>query len=206
MPMENAGNIYVLVINGKPQGPYSIDELRSLGIKPGDFVKSAGMDDYKEAHEVAELRELFNFAKPHVSPQYFASFDQRLLASALDWFFVCGTFIILTFIAIVFVDETTRIVIAFSLLAIVPVAKLIYHIIMECSSKQATYGKQILRIKVCDMNGERISPGRSIGRNLAKIFSVLTAFMGYLMSFFNRKHQCLHDMIAGTLVVKDRLV
>ena len=204
--MESAGNTYVLVINGKPPGPYSIDELRSLGVKPGDFVKSTGMDDYKEAHEVAELRELLHFAKPHVSPQYFASFDQRLLSSALDWFFVCGTFIILTFIAIVFVDETTRIIIAFSMLAIVPVAKLIYHIIMECSPKQATYGKQILRIKVCDMSGERISPGRSIARNLAKIFSVLTAFLGYLMSFFNRKQQCLHDVIAGTLVVKDRLV
>src|ERR1700744_3030771 len=190
--MENP-TTYLLVIDGKPQGPYTIEQLRSLGIKPGDFVRSAGMADYKEAHEVAELRELFHFTKPHVSPQYFAAFDQRLLAAALDWFIVIGVFIVLTFIAFVLVDKETRILIALSLIVIIPVTKLIYNIAMECSPKQATYGKQMLKIKVCDINGERISPGRSVGRNLAKIFSVMTAFVGYLISFFNRKHQCLHD-------------
>lgn len=204
--MENSGTTYLLVIQGKPQGPYTIEELRSLGIKPGDFVRSAGMADYKEAHEVAELRELFHFTRPHVSPQYFAGFDQRLLASALDWFMILGVFVVLTFMAFVFVDKPTRIIIAFSLIGIIPVTKIIYHIVMECAPKQATYGKQILKIKVCDINGERISLSRSVGRNLAKIVSVMTVFVGYLVSFFNRKQQCLHDMIAGTLVVKDRLI
>ena len=76
---------------------------------------------------------------------------------------------------------------------------------MECSAKQGTFGKQILKIKVCDMQGERISFVRSMGRNFAKIFSVMTLFIGYLFSFFNKQQQCLHDMIAGTLVMKDRL-
>lgn len=204
--MQDSGNTYLLVIEGKPQGPYTIEQLRLLGIKPGDFVRSAGMADYKEAHEVAELRELFHFTKPHVSPQYFAGFDQRLMASALDWFMLCGIYIVIAFIVFVFVDKTTRIFLAFSLIGIVPVTKIIYHIIMECSPRQATYGKQIVKIKVCDMNGERISLGRSIIRNLAKLFSVATLFTGYLVSFFNRKQQCLHDMMAGTLVVKDRLI
>jgi uncharacterized RDD family membrane protein YckC len=30
--------------------------------------------------------------------------------------------------------------------------------------------------------------------------------VGYLLNFFNKKQQCLHDMIAGTLVMKDRLM
>lgn len=204
--MENSGVTYLLVIEGRPQGPYTIEELKSLGVKPGDFVRSAGMADYKEAHEVAELRELFHFTQPYVSPQYFAGFDQRLLASMLDWFMVFGVFVVLTFAAFVFVDKPTRILIALSLIGIIPVTKLIYHMVMECSTKQATYGKQLLKIKVCDMNGERIGFGRSVGRNLAKIVSVMTGFIGYLFSFFNRKQQCLHDMIAGTLVVKDRLI
>jgi len=204
--MEDSGTTYLLVIEGRPQGPFTTEQLRSLGIKPGDFVRSAGMADYKEAHEVAELRELFHFAKPHVIPQYFAGFDQRLLASALDWFMVCGLFIILSFVALVFVDKPTRMLIAFSLIGVVPITKIIYHILMECSPMQATFGKRMLKIKVCDMNGERISFGRSAGRNLAKIFSVMTGFIGYLISFFNRNQQCLHDMIAETLVVKDRLI
>ncbi len=49
-------NSYLLVINGKPEGPFSVEQLRSLDIKSGDFVKTAEMDDYKEAHEIAELR------------------------------------------------------------------------------------------------------------------------------------------------------
>jgi uncharacterized RDD family membrane protein YckC len=197
---------YILVINGKPQGPFSISELKKHNIKPGDFVKTTVMDDYKEAHEVEELRELFGFTAQPIIPQYFAGFDQRLLASALDWLFVAGTCILLAFTLSLFItDKAARLSIAFGLLGLIPIAKLIYHIIMECTAKQATYGKQILNIKVCDMEGYRISFGRAVGRNLAKVFSVLTLFIGYLFSFFNKQQQCLHDMMAGTLVMKDRL-
>ncbi|MDB5137627.1 MAG: hypothetical protein JWP37_4230 [Mucilaginibacter sp.] len=164
------------------------------------------MDDYKEAHEIAELREIFHFSKPLIIPQYFAGFDQRLLASALDWFFVSGIFILIAFIAVVFIDDKTiRLSIAFSLLGLIPLTKFIYHIVMECSDKQATYGKQIIKIKVCDLEGNRISIGKSISRNLCKIFSLITV-AGYLVSFFNKQQQCLHDMMAGTLVMKDRLL
>jgi uncharacterized RDD family membrane protein YckC len=76
---------------------------------------------------------------------------------------------------------------------------------MECSGKQATYGKQILKIKVCDMEGARAGLWQIFGRNLGKLLSSIF-FIGYFISFFNRKQQCLHDMIAGTLVVKERLL
>lgn len=197
---------YFLVVNGKPEGPFSIDQLKGMTIKPGDFLKTPQMDDYKEAHEIAELRELFHFAKRSVVPQYFAGFDQRWMASALDWMFVGGIFIVLAFIVIILIeDKTERMVIALSILAFIPLTKIIYHIIMECSAKQATYGKQILKIKVCDLEGKRIGTGRSISRNLFKIFSLIT-IIGYLLSFFNKKQQCLHDMMADTLVMKDRLI
>ena len=128
------------------------------------------------------------------------------MASALDWFFVGGGFIVLAFLAVFIVeDKSARLVIALSILALVPIIKIIYHIVMECSLKQATYGKQILKIKVCDLEGRRISAGRSISRNLFKIFSLIT-IIGYLLSFFNKKQQCLHDMMAETLVMKDRLL
>ncbi|HEY0244960.1 MAG TPA: DUF4339 domain-containing protein, partial [Mucilaginibacter sp.] len=52
---------YTLVINGKPEGPFSLAQLKEYKIKPGDFVKTAAMDDYKEAHEIAELREFLGF-------------------------------------------------------------------------------------------------------------------------------------------------
>jgi uncharacterized RDD family membrane protein YckC len=198
---------YLLVINGKPEGPFTIDELKQQGVKPTDFVRTDGMDDYKEAHEMAELRTIFGFRKQITLPQYFGSFDQRLLASAIDWFLVSVAFVTPAFIAVLFVNnKIIRIAIAFSLLIIIPLAKIIYHIIMETSVKQATYGKQVLKIKVCDMEGRRIPISQSISRNLAKILPVLTLGIGYLFAFFNRKQQCLHDMVAETLIVKDRLV
>jgi len=206
--MEPSNGItYLLVINGKPEGPYSIDELKSRKIKPNDFVRTPSMDDYKEAHEVPELRELLGFNKQHHIPQYYGSFDQRLLASAIDWFIISGVFIFFMVIGLLLnSDKAVQLFIIIGLLLAIPVAKLIYHIIMESSPKQATIGKGILGIKVCDMNGERLTLAHSAGRNLAKILSVLTLFIGYLLAFFNSKQQCLHDMVAGTLVMKDRLI
>jgi uncharacterized RDD family membrane protein YckC len=198
---------YILVINGKPEGPFSIEELKARKIKPADFVKTPEMADYKEAHEIAELRELFGFKKPALLMQYFGSFDQRLLASFLDWFIVFGAFVIVIFVVVLLVlqDKETRMTASFGLLACVPFAKFIYQIVMESSAKQATYGKQMLKIKVVDMNGDRITFGKAMARNLCKIFSVLTFFIGYLLAFFNKQQQCLHDMMAGTLVIKERL-
>ncbi|MBS1529107.1 MAG: RDD family protein [Bacteroidetes bacterium] len=203
--MERSNNQYILVVSGKPEGPFTIEELKSRRIKPGDFVKTPDMPDYKEAHEIEELRGIFGFKKRTVMPQYFAAFDQRLLASALDWFFIAGFYIIIAFTAILFIyDHDTRIALAISLLVIIPLTNLIYHIVMESSSRQATYGKQILKIKVTDMEGKRISPGKAVLRNLCKVFSFVSV-IGYLMSFFNRHQQCLHDLMTDTLVVKDRL-
>jgi uncharacterized RDD family membrane protein YckC len=197
---------YILVIAGKPEGPFSLEELKDRKIKPGDFVKTPEMDDYKEAHEIAELREIFGFAKPDLLMQYFASFDQRLLASVLDWFMLYGIFIVITFITVLFIHEKeTRIAMAVGILSAVPLISGIYRIMMESSARQATFGKQILKIKVVDMRGRRISIGRSFGRNSCKVFSTLTFFIGYLLPFFDKKRQCLHDMMAGTLVIQDRL-
>jgi uncharacterized RDD family membrane protein YckC len=198
---------YILVIKGKPEGPFSIEQLKGMKIKPTDFVRSSTMDDYKEAHEVAELRQYLGFSQQARIPQYFAGFDLRLLASVVDWFLISGIYIFIVVSFLMFIpDKQLRMGIALSLLVVIPVTKLIYHIIMESSAKQGTYGKQLLKIKVCDMQGNRISLGHSAGRNLAKLLSVLILFTGYLFSFFNMKQQCLHDMIAGTVVVKDRLI
>jgi uncharacterized RDD family membrane protein YckC len=205
--LKRNNNTYLLVINGKPEGPFTLQELKDRKIKPGDFVRTDGMDDYKEAHEIAALRELFGFTKPVIMPQYFAGFDQRLLASALDWFFVAGVCIVISFIASLFVgDKETRLYMALGLLLIIPEVKIIYHIIMECTIKQGTFGKQLLKIKVSDMEGNRISLMRSVSRNLLKIVSVLPFFIGYIFSFFNKQQQCMHDMLAGTLVIKGRLI
>jgi uncharacterized RDD family membrane protein YckC len=39
-------------------------------------------------------------------------------------------------------------------------------------------------------------------RNLSKVISTFILFIGYIMAGFTEKKQALHDMIAGTLVLK----
>lgn len=196
---------YILVVKGKPEGPFTLAQLKEMKIKADDFVKTTDMDDYKQAHEVAELRQILGFKK-QVLLQYFGSFDQRLLASAIDTFMVSGVCILAVFFASLFISGNIfKLSLLLGLLVIIPLVNLVYHIIMESSSKQGTYGKQLLGIKVCDLQGEPISCTHAAGRNFAKILSTLTFFLGYLYSFFNTQKQCLHDIVAGTLVVKDRL-
>jgi uncharacterized RDD family membrane protein YckC len=198
---------YTVVINGKPQGPYTLAELKSLNIKSGTFLRKPGMEDYKEAHEFPELRELLGFHHQQTAPQYFASFDQRLLASVIDYFFILIVYVVVLLLAFVFVNEPAlRMTTAITLLPGIPILKFIYGVFAECSASQGTIGKKLLNIKVTDMMGNRIDLITSFGRNAAKVISILPLFLGYLYSFLNRKQQCFHDLAANTLVIKDRLI
>lgn len=198
---------YTVVIKGKPEGPYSIDDLKKIGVQPGTFLRTPGMDDYKEAHEFPELRELFGFLHQRTAPQYFASFDQRLLAMAIDYFLISIVYVLVVLLSFIFIeDKGQRIILTFSGLPLVQIAKLIYGSLAEASVHQASIGKRLLNIRVTDLGGNRITVANSFGRNLAKGISVAPFFAGYLYSFLNKKQQCFHDRIAETLVVKDRLI
>jgi uncharacterized RDD family membrane protein YckC len=221
-PMQPSGNKtlqptandeYILVINGKPQGPFTIAQLRERKIKPGDFVKTPGMDDYKEAHEIAALRQLFGFSKQPLPLQYFGSFDQRLLAAVIDWLIVSAAFVMVAFVVMLILllalpgddNKILRIGIIIGVVALIPIGKIVYNVMMESGPKQGTFGKQLLKVRVCDIYGERINATQALQRNLFKYLSVATLFIGYLIAFFNKKQQCLHDLLADTLVIKDRL-
>jgi uncharacterized RDD family membrane protein YckC len=78
----------------------------------------------------------------------------------------------------------------------------LYYALMESSAKQATLGKMALGVVVTDLDGRRIGFGRATGRYFAKILSALILGIGFLMVAFTQRKQGLHDMLAGTLVVK----
>ncbi|MGA7624186.1 MAG: RDD family protein [Candidatus Acidiferrales bacterium] len=78
----------------------------------------------------------------------------------------------------------------------------LYYALLESSSWQATLGKKALGLEVTDLEGNRISFGRASGRFFAKIISGLILLIGYIMAGFTEKKQALHDMIAGTLVIR----
>lgn len=78
---------------------------------------------------------------------------------------------------------------------------LIYFAYMESSTKQATFGKQFLDLKVVTLNGERISFGRALLRNIARLINIPIYSLGYVSILFTRRHQGVHDIIARTTVV-----
>jgi uncharacterized RDD family membrane protein YckC len=78
----------------------------------------------------------------------------------------------------------------------------VYTAAFLSSSWQATPGKRICGLKVVDYNGSCVSFGQATGRYFASILSAVTVFIGYLMIAWTARRQALHDMIAGTLVVK----
>lgn len=198
---------YTVVINGKPQGPYRLEELNGLAITANTFIRKPGMDDYKEAHAMEELRELLGFTYQKTAPQYFASFDQRLLASVIDHFLIFGIYIVIVLTSFIFIEGKEQRMLAITApFPMIFIVKIIYSIFAESSLRQGTLGKRILSIKVTDLEGSRISFGKSLARNICRMFSVLPLFFGYLYCFLNKKNQCWHDIAAETLVVKDRLI
>ena len=202
--MEEA--VYTLVINGKPAGPFTLTDLKEQKIKPDSFLRKPGMDDYKEAHEFSEIRELFHFNQQFTLPQYFAGFDLRMLADAIDWFIIFGIMAIVELLIVVFLNNQTKTLITISSgLLLMPFFKFFYHIYMEYY-RQATIGKGLMNIKVTNMQGLKPSFQEVFLRNLGKVLSTLTLFFGYFYLFLNKKQQTLHDKIANTLVIKDRLI
>ena len=71
---------------------------------------------------------------------------------------------------------------------------------MESSATQGTLGKMALGIIVTDLNGNRISFRQATGRYFAKSISNLLLGIGYLMVFFTKRKQGLHDIMAKCLV------
>jgi len=78
----------------------------------------------------------------------------------------------------------------------------LYEALLTSSNWQGTIGKKVLRLKVIDEMGNRISFGRATGRYFAKLLSHLIMWIGFIMVAFTDRKRGLHDIIAGTLVTK----
>ena len=79
----------------------------------------------------------------------------------------------------------------------------LYFAGMESSERQGTIGKAAMSLRVADLEGRRLSFGHATGRFFAKIVGGMIPFaIGYIMAGFTAKKQALHDMIAGTLILR----
>ena len=131
------------------------------------------------------------YAAPTVE---YAGFWVRLVAFIIDAVLLA----VVGFVLGLFIDNTST----ESLVS--TVVGWLYYAGMESSVRQATLGKSAMGLAVTDLSGGRISFLRATGRYFAKIISAIILLIGFIMVAFTAKKQGLHDMLAGTLVVKTR--
>ncbi len=83
-----------------------------------------------------------------------------------------------------------------------------YFALFEAFGNGRTPGKRAARIRVIHQSGRGISFVESLARNLVRFIDYLPGFyaVGVVAIFLSRRNQRLGDLVAGTLVVRDREV
>ncbi len=78
----------------------------------------------------------------------------------------------------------------------------LYFSIFESSKSQGTPGKLAVGIVVANEEAQRISFASATVRFLAKYLSTASLFVGWFMMLRTKRRQCLHDVIAQTVVLE----
>jgi uncharacterized RDD family membrane protein YckC len=221
------GQEWFYAVGGSQVGPVEFSILQQLAssgqLTPDDLVWCDGMAEWTAASQVPGIMPAASAypsapAQPTIIPGYasplnyyastklpaYAGWGWRLLALIIDSFVLFVPSAILMSAIFGFGsfsaparDDQQQMVNMFNL-----IAGWLYMSLMESSVHQGSLGKMAVGIKVTDLNGNRISFGRASGRYFGKILSYLICCVGFLMPLWTRQEQGLHDMMAGTLVLK----
>ena len=77
-----------------------------------------------------------------------------------------------------------------------------YFAVLESSPLQGTVGKHAIGLYVTDLYGDPIGFRRASLRYWFKAISDLTLLVGWILAAFTPRKQALHDLLAGTLVLR----
>lgn len=144
---------------------------------------------------------------PHAAPGSvlksdvtYAGFWRRFLAYLIDATFLFGVEALIALGVLMVAPDNLQ-----AILNIAPVSAAVgwvYFILLESSPARATLGKMALNLYVADLHGDPISFRRAVARNLLKAVSWLLLGLGFVAVAFSHKKQALHDLGAGTLVLR----
>jgi uncharacterized RDD family membrane protein YckC len=130
----------------------------------------------------------------------FAGFWRRLLAWLIDALVISAVGGILAMLVIAVAPGNDA-----AVGNVVPVTAAIgwaYFVLLETSPARGTLGKMALNLFVADVHGDPISYPRAAFRYLFKSFSTLLLGLGWVMAAVTPRKQALHDLLAGTLVLR----
>lgn len=150
-------------------------------------------------------------AQPAAAPTQYANFGQRLAAHLIDQVAILATayFVGRPFGAMLsgFLygarsgdawEPATYV----GVLLVAAFASFVFEVVWVGSHLQATPGKCALHLKVTDRRGKPLGFSHAFVRYLSKGLSGTVFCIGFLIQPFTEKKQALHDLVAGTLVVK----
>jgi len=164
-----------------------------------------GIETQEGGHQNSDLLEYSELA----------TIGQRFIAHTIDGF-ILGFIAILEAcvlsipaVIITFAGNeaaaTLSYMISLALVCVVYFATFIYYeAYLISTEKMATPGKAMFNLAVCREDGSRLTLGLAIGRLFVKTFLSPILLIGYLLAIFNNKHQALHDMMAGSIVVQQK--
>ena len=127
-----------------------------------------------------------------------AGFGIRLAAFLIDNVILTGAFVVL--LPILFDVEDAEMQSDGAFLFIIAVS-LSYSTLLV-GIWGATLGKRVLGLRIVRLDGSPVGIPRALRRELATILSEFLLLGGYLMVAFRSDKRALHDLIAGTVVVR----
>jgi uncharacterized RDD family membrane protein YckC len=153
------------------------------------------------------LQKLAEGADVSAGKLRYAGFWYRVGASFIDGFilFIVGIGVQLILgIAILQAARSTQVPVTMLLLQqLIGFAVAISYETIFIGRFGATLGKMALKIHVVTGEGDRVTYLRAFARYFAKLVSLITLFIGYLMAAFDPQGRALHDRICNTRVVMD---
>lgn len=78
----------------------------------------------------------------------------------------------------------------------------LYTLILEILPLRRTIGKHLVVIRVSDLKGNPAGLVPAILRNLAKLLTVVTAGIGFLLCIFRKDRRTLHDLLSGCAIMR----
>lgn len=134
-----------------------------------------------------------------------APFSLRCGALLIDYILMVGVLALATMLARLFGDARrggSAILLA-GYVAVAAVAFLNFVLIAGASGR--TVGKWLAGLRVVRKDGARMSIARSLVRHLlGYALTALTLGLGFLLAAFNPRGRALHDLVAGTVVIRSR--
>jgi uncharacterized RDD family membrane protein YckC len=141
---------------------------------------------------------------PETQSEYYDGINiKRIIAYVID-VLICGAIVAIGSIVAGIVGLLSFGLLFGPLMAILGLVPFIYHTLLIGGDKGATFGMRFAGIKVYRLNGQRPEMLQAFIQTALFYLTVpTTSFLILVVCLFNVRRRCLHDILAGTLVLND---